>query len=405
VTLVKNLPNVLMQQPRKGNQWRRLANAEPVYTDDNLLTLPGCRGEIRLANGLRLTLWGNVQEQVPLPWRETAVVLHDLPQDNPNKLDTDLTLSRGRIILANAAPAPLRVRVRFHRETWDLTLEPDGEIGMELWGVVSTFSPDDEPAAQLYLLALKGAAQVKREYREFALQAPPGPAYLAWNNVGGAPDTPRAPEPYALQAWTGAPPSTPQAEAMRVALEELALRLSDRDRTIEFVLKENRGEGKEATRSLAVLSLGAIDALAPVLDALTDPKYPDVRSAAVETLRFYLGRGPGQDKKLKDVLTRSHHSTEADTILRLLHEFPDRPDHATYEALISYLKSEKPTIRQLAIWWLVRLAPPDLKAPPYDPAAAPQQYERAADQWAKLLADGKLLPRPPLQPPPPKPTP
>ena len=47
-----------------------------------------------------------------------------------------------------------------------------------------------------------------------------------------------------------------------------------------------------------VYSFGAVDDVPRLLDALGDPKHPDVREAAVEALRAWIGRGPGFDMKL-----------------------------------------------------------------------------------------------------------
>ena len=69
----------------------------------------------------------------------------------------------------------------------------------------------------------------------------------------------------------------------------------------------------------------------------------------------------------------------------------------TYELLIEYLKDDRPEVRQLAYWHLMRLSPEGRKIP-YDPGGGVPQRQAAYGLWKKLLAEGKLPPKLPAPP-------
>lgn len=398
-----NPPSVLLQRPRGKEDWQRLQpNISPVYTSDQLVSLPGFLSEVRLDNKVLLLLWGNLDEAVRSPSLESAVTLHAVG-NQPGAPDVDLTLNRGRIVLTNQRAEPARIRVRFHEEIWDLTLQDQGsEVGLDLIGREGGFESGDGPLAALQLLVLKGQARLKIGYQEYALQAPPGPAMFIWDNRGPGPRGP-LPLQQLPPEWNKLPPPTKEYRIMETALEGLSGQIA-KDK-IASKLYDNLSSPDPATRKLATLSLGAIDALPELLDALADERFPEVREAAVSALRHWLGREAGQDKKLKQALADKGYTTsQTDILLQLLHTFSgdDLAKKQTYEVLIEYLRHNKPAVRQLAFWHLLRLVPEARKIP-YDPGRGGKQMDDAYEQWKKLLADGKLPPKPPSGPPmPPK---
>jgi hypothetical protein len=129
-----------------------------------------------------------------------------------------------------------------------------------------------------------------------------------------------------------------------------------------------------------------------VVDALGD-KHADVRDAAVQALRAWIGRGPGQDRKLYDFLQAGPKFSkgQAAIALELLHSFGDddlaRPE--TYEALIADLRHARPAIRELAAWHLYRLVPAG-KDIPYDPSGSDEERQAAFKAWKKLVPDGTV---------------
>jgi hypothetical protein len=90
---------------------------------------------------------------------------------------------------------------------------------------------------------------------------------------------------------------------------------------------------------------------------------------------------------------RGYTSEEAKTIVQMLFGFSDadfkQPE--TYEVLIDYLVHEKPGIRNLAAWHLVRLYPPG-KSIAFKPNASKSECEKVHDAWQKLIPMGKVPP-------------
>ena len=75
--------------------------------------------------------------------------------------------------------------------------EPGTEIALELfgrWAAGVPFRKDadarHEPGADLTILVLKGQVTLKHDGREFAMQAPPGPAMIEWDSVAGLDEAP-----------------------------------------------------------------------------------------------------------------------------------------------------------------------------------------------------------------------
>jgi len=66
-----------------------------------------------------------------------------------------------------------------------------------------------------------------------------------------------------------------------------------------------------------------------------------------------------------------------------------RPE--TYEVLIEYLLHDKPGIRNLAAWHLVRLVPQG-KSIKYDPSGTAADAQAVYKEWKKLIPDGQLPP-------------
>jgi hypothetical protein len=114
-------PGLLLQYDPEKSQWQRVdVKKSEVYTGRSLVSLPGYKSPVALKSGVRLTLWGNVPELWPAPpVLESRVDLH-----HGDPFDADLTLRRGRIVLANTrSDRAARVRVRFENPTNPLLKE------------------------------------------------------------------------------------------------------------------------------------------------------------------------------------------------------------------------------------------------------------------------------------------
>ena len=83
-------------------------------------------------------------------------------------------------------------------------------------------------------------------------------------------------------------------------------------------------------------------------------------------------------------------------LMRLLHDVSEsavaKPE--TFEMLIGYLNHENLSIRELAFWHLAHLVPEGAKTIPYDATSDADKRETAVQEWKKLVAAGKIPPKP-----------
>jgi hypothetical protein len=121
---------------------------------------------------------------------------------------------------------------------------------------------------------------------------------------------------------------------------------------------------------------------------------------AVIVMRHWLGRCPGQDKKLYEGLTTVGHYTPAHaaTIMQLLHSFgeDDMAHPELYRMLVRYMGHDALGIRGLAHWHLVRFVPEGQQIG-FNQLAPKEEREKARAEWQKLIekkiAAGELPPR------------
>jgi hypothetical protein len=378
-----------------GKEWKTLAPDAVVHSGDLVVGLPGA-ALVAGKGAVRLSLVSDLGHLSPVPVIENAIVLHDAPG-----VDLDFTLDRGRVDVANARQqGPAKVRVHFRKEAWDLTLaEPGTAVALELYGRWPPGIPKDPkpqpnsaPDAECVLLVLKGQVDLKAGSTEYALHAPPGPALFQWDTTSGAAAGPRRLEK--LPEWAdpravGA--DAARVQAVRTALARIQKRLASEP--VVTALTETLAANDPAERRAAVYCFGGLDLLDRVLDALSDARHADVRESAVLALRHWIGRAPGQEAKLHDLLVERHKLSprQAEIVVQLLHS-PDEQQRSRpelYETLIAGLQSRQLAIRELAYWHLSRLAPAGKKIG-YDAAAPEAQRQAAVERWKKLIPEGKL---------------
>ncbi len=245
------LPNrgeasVLLQRQTDQPGWKRLkAGGTEVYGTDDLVSLPGYNSELTLGadGGVHLLLHGHVPQFTVHPFEtmdfllESAVQLHQ-PEVG---LDADLTLKRGRIYLSNHRPKdPVKVRLRFGREIWDVTLkEPDTEIGVDLlkgYTGAENYRDGEAPLQNVYLFIFSGRASIK--FDSHAYGDLPARTSILWDNKGTGAAEPRPTDPKVwpsvLSVWSKTPPvgATEQErkdiQSMRAALDSLSLLMTDK---------------------------------------------------------------------------------------------------------------------------------------------------------------------------------
>ena len=394
--LLAGFPNLLLQRERNQPTWKRLPPEKSrVFATDQLLMLPGYRGEIRFDSGVHLVLWGSLPElaKLSIPVLESQVTINSQPG-----VDLDLSLERGRVLLSNHKPAgPALVRIRFGEEVWDVTLhDANSEVGLELLGTCVPYSnapASNEPETDVALLVLKGEASFKVRNEEFLLQPS---TIVTWDSVLGAASkprqVPRLPEWYLSKNLPTSPPSAREANQL---LENLS-RIST-TKTLDVALGECLHANEVATRVLAVRCLAALGDVSALVSALNDEKRPEMRSTAVEGLRHVLWPQLPAATNEFDRIAKEKNYTDKQivTIRQLLQGFGGQQwaEPAVQTTVVDYLLHDKLLIRQLAYSLLVRRYP-DGQRIGYDAGADLRKRERACEEWKTLV----LQPQPPSPP-------
>lgn len=384
----------LLMRDMAGKGWKAVKQNAPLYSGD-LLVQSSVNAFIDSKTGaVRLALLEDLSDLSNHQGFESAVLLHY--NDNPD-FDLDFTLERGLVgIINQKKQGAAKVKVRFHRQVWVLTLEEPGtRVGMELWSrwargtpfVKDPQEPFDEPAAHLGLLVLQGQLYIKHGNEQHSMNSPPGPALIRWDSV----DQDHNPERLETLPARALPEATKteSARKLRASFEKLRNRFEEQP--VEAAIAAILTSTDAMDRRVAVINMGAVDDLKGLADALHDAKHPDVRDTAVLVLRQWIGRNGEQDLKLyKTMLTHKVNPVHAEVIMQLLHSFGDgdlcRPE--TYETLITYLDHPKLAIRELAQWHLYRLVPAGNHIK-YDAAGSEAERKKAQDEWKKLVPDGK----------------
>jgi hypothetical protein len=358
-------PSVLVQRERDPDPWGRLQPGSRIQPGYHLASLPGYRSKLFLDNDVHLILWGNVPEfwKFP-PVLESAVMLHPPSTDT----DLDFTLERGRVHLSNykTDKGPVRIRVHFHQEVWNLVLpSPNSEIVLELWGL---FPPDrragkgpgtDSLVACLGLY-VKGGAQLSTQTGRYDLQ---DMSQFVWSNSGKPQVIPMDKLP---DWWTNKIDAKTQVEGaaqlneMLGALKDFSEALGQTDAALPGVLNQVGESIYPGNRRLGILCLGALDAVPLLVDALRDYKHYEVRWAAIYALERWITHGHDYDAELYRTLCEKGYSKEnATTIRRLLRgiSLVERADPNTYQSLIDNLAHDRLAISELAWYRLADLAP------------------------------------------------
>jgi hypothetical protein len=416
--------NILLQSyPDTKFLWKRLTVKQPeVLSTRQLVSLPGSRCDVDTNRGVRVTLWGNVPEFTPVPpIFESVVELY--PHDD---LDLDMRLERGRVVLTSTWKGkPLTVRLRFdnpmmltekdaagREEYFDITLDGQGSsLLVDRW---STFLPTEPfyknpknpsrigPSADMGCMVLAGKVFFRTGDSKYTMLPPPGSALMIWSSLKSTTG------PFALPALPdfakGTPPLLPGQDPkarkdVNQARGYLANQLA-KGAAIDVVLAQATNSDDAATRRLAARSLGAISDLPSLVEALDQPKFADLRWAAIETLHNWVATGRDNDYKLFEVLKAKYKNKEAEIIMEMVHGLPEaesrRPER--YEQLIDYLVNPNLVIRELGALQLYKWVPAG-RGIPYSAAADSATRERSELLWRALIPPGQLPPAaPPAQP-------
>jgi hypothetical protein len=421
-----NLPSVLVARA-EGKDWARVPPKGAIYTNDEVVSLPGFTSEVLTKSDVHLTLRGNVIEysltQLMTYLMESAVVLHA-----SEGVDLDLTLKRGRVYLKNNKPkGPAKVRLRFETEAWELALSEKAEVGVDLFRAYprgTNYRTGEEPRCEVYLCALRGDVEVRTDAYQagttFNLEGPghpteKKPAVIGWNNVTGRVEGPgrlaKVPP-----IWDKAPPNTPRAREVTLVLRELARQMSTTP-NVARPLRDLLDKDAPLSRIVALYCFTGLDDVDRLIDRLGDGQesHQEDRDTAIFCLRRWLSQGEAQAKRLYDEKTGTgalvlrpdgapgYARGEAQNILEMLFDFSDedRSNPDTFLALADKLESKKVAIAELAYWHLRRLSFPE-KLPDFNAGKAIGDRKLVAEEVRQMVADRKLPPRrggPPKGPP------
>jgi hypothetical protein len=394
--------DLVMQNPAGTSKWQRIVANSRFTSGDTLVSLPGYQGELDFDSGVRMVLWGNVEHQINVPLLESAIIVHAPEPDKDGAVsDVDFTLSRGRVWITSKKKddQPAYVRLRFHKEIWDLTLQPGTELGIDVLGRETGLKPtrtEEEPDAYLILVVKKGRVTIRNDLREF----PPMGASttFSWNNARGADAGPQ-PMPQWPEFWEQRVQirrDAPGGPEMDRALDTLRNKLTANDPAGAMIAEALDAAESLSGRYLAVLCFGAVDDVDYLADCLASERYFEVRDAAVEALRHWLGRGAGQRDQFRKVLAKKYSPSETDTILYLtrIPSGEDMRERDTFAIPVDELNNDKLAIRHLAFWHLVRLCNKEMRENKltYDPTDPPERRELNQKKWQKALQEGKLMP-------------
>jgi hypothetical protein len=380
---------------RDGDAWTKVLPDGKVRTAAGLLALPGSHAEIKYDSGTQLTLWGGLPETTGWKVLDCRATLH-VP---PAGFDADFTLEVGRVYIGSSKKmGPTKVRVRFAGEIWDVTLPDDqAEVMVE---VVRLFAGEPfrkdgkgEPAKpEVTLGVLQGSATVTVGSKQFALQAPPGPAELHW------PGTTKPIELDAVPAnWAKVPAKLSRDRQREIEAAQLKLiqRVSERSKPVDLAVAEIAQDPSRSAKVLAALCQGTLGLVTPLMDELVDPQFPELRQAAAVALTHLAARGPQDDKTIGDTFQKAY-GGQTELAESLVHGFTDAQTNepATYERLIAALRSDQAGIRELAAWRLRQLDPDGAAVIRFNATDAEAAREKAVTDWQRRIPQGKLPPKP-----------
>lgn len=380
--------------------FERIKPDAKLYSRDLLLALPGFQADlVPLSGAVKMTLYGNLPELSNSNVLESAVILHDT-----SSFDLDFTLLRGRVVLTNTkkkGEATVWLRTESAGVQFILN-EPGDQVALELYGRWPTGKPfsmkrsdENVPIVLWDVFVLKGKVDIKAGKNEWHMSAA-GRNYFHGDNVNGPAEG--GPKPVGeLPAWADlTAPRSAVLKRVKSVIDQYRQTTETKEYTEvpAFLLaaagKDEDKERAALTRRLVVFGLAALDNIEAVAELLGTSKNEEIRKTAIIALRHWIGARAGRDEKLYQTLVAmGYNKNEAEAVLQLLHTpfQPDQPE--TYETLIAYLKHRKQTVRELAHWHLVRLAPIGRDIA-YDAAADAEVRDKAAGEWKKRIPSGEL---------------
>jgi hypothetical protein len=388
VVAVYDSPNQpLLYRKRDTAKWDKADPMEGrMSSTDTLLALPSFHPELKLETGVRIQLWGNAADLLPLPLSESSVTLYVPAQG----VDADLTLHSGRVFLtAPKTTRPVTVRMRFLEEVWDVTLaDGETEVGVDLIGLPAKgplIDPEvpETPRFLAYLGVVQGTARVRSGFQ--ASGDLTAGAKWKWDSKAGKP----APGPKddkdengVPNRWTKVPPATPAGKDMTAAATEMARRIGLGQGPFDIDFDATIKDPREAIgrRVLSAWMLASVDSLGYLIDALEADAAP-VRDAAARALVHWCAQEPGRDGPFTETLQAKALFTDSQRTL-MVALVRGSPTADAADKLFELLRHDRLAVRELARMHLAKIDPAGAKESRYD-AAADQRAMQSAT-WERV---------------------
>jgi len=353
---------LLLQRLRDTASWERAVPGKELHSTDDLMSLPGNRCEIKLDSGLRLMLWGSLPLYHNIPFLnilESRVTLHVPPQGFMG----DFTLRAGRVFIMPPAKlakdTPVRVRVRFREEVWDVTLtDPETEVCIDLLGFYPEGVPFSKepggpaPKSEIYFAVLKGKADLRVKFNSHPNLS--APTRIDWDSATAEVGEPKKIKPQEMEWWTKTIPENEGAKQMQAAVAWSVNRLSKPDTTrMEVIFFSAMEDAMEMAgrRIYSIFCLEALDAITYLADAISDDS-PFIRNFGIRAMEHWCGQSPERDLQFYKLLIekKSYTESQALALMQLTHPLSER-DRKRPEivfALFDALTHEKVAVRELA---------------------------------------------------------
>lgn len=356
--------------------WIRILPTKTVFTNAEVMALPGYRSTLELPTGIDLTLWGYLPDYIPDPnlfFELKSIAYTDLESkaqlhQPPVGYAMDVSLKLGRYIINNRKDGDNRVIVRFQNQNWDILLRgKNTEVVLSLISIYdpgTLFSPvegaGEPPRVTLDFWVTKGQATLLVEDREpIEFNRNGGNTFISWDNRDAGLTKPEAVA--RINPLLDPDVKLPAyAEPAQRSLKKLSALLATPRDDFSLALSEVLATIKPPTPKeklnelplsiLIVLSQGAMGELGRVIDAAGGDDNP-TRIAALIALRHINNSSPEADLQIYRMLEKKGYGEqERKLFVSLLHEFSQEQiiDPKIHAGLIDGLRSRKIAIRELA---------------------------------------------------------
>jgi hypothetical protein len=367
---------------------------EPIQSNELLVALPGYTGSVNLQSQLKLTLVGQFTPTLAAsPYAEAVVELHPT-QD----ADLDVTLHRGRMIVVGRPMATAKVRFRYRGEGWDLTLQPNTEVGFQATGNVLPGEGDWQVRYQLETIVNQGKVDASRNGQTVTLASK---GQLSWNSQLEATKPGDLTELGEVPVWlskrqTASKEFVESLVALRSRTHAKLQGNDGKDLTwFRLACEEGLEERRLPERQAALIGLSAVDHILPVVQLMNEPAGNGKRKYAHDVVHHWLNQGEDRATILVNLLVESGYTQDNAKLLLALFRSVSQSSPAVVTSLLANMNHPQLAIREQAYRDLSTLEPD--RPSVYDPASTEEQRLKAIEVIRNRLTQKKngVVPPPP----------